>query len=107
MPYQVKLTAKAEWDVDGILRWFHDQRATAAGGRWLGLLMARIDTLEKHPERCRLAAEADELGIELRELLIGKRHGTFRILFVVTEQTVSILHIRHGARSTVSHQDLH
>jgi plasmid stabilization system protein ParE len=74
--YHVELTAKAEWDVDGVLRWFHEQKATAAGGRWLGNIMARIDTLENQPRRCRLADEADDLGIELRELLFGKRHGT-------------------------------
>lgn len=55
MKYRVELTAKAEWDVDGVLRWFHERHATAAGGRWLRNLMARIDTLEKHPARCRLA----------------------------------------------------
>lgn len=106
MTYHVELTAKAEWDVESVLRWFHEQRATTAGGRWLKQLMARIATLERHPERCRLADEADELGIELRELLFGKRHGTYRILFVVEAETVSILHIRHAARSALSRRDL-
>jgi hypothetical protein len=47
------------------------------------------------------------LGIELRELLFGKRDGTYRILFVAAGQTVSILHIRHAARAAVAHRDLH
>jgi plasmid stabilization system protein ParE len=104
--YCVKLTAKAEADVDSVLCWFQEQQAMVAGGRWLGNLLTRIDTLEKHPGRCRLAPEADELGMELRELLFGKRRGTYRILFVIGGQKVNILHIRHAARSAVSHQDL-
>ena len=107
MKYRVELTANAERDVDSALRWFREQHATAASGRWLNAILARVDTLERHPARCRLANEADELGIELRELLFGKRHGTYRILFVIEGQMVNILHIRHASRSAASHQDLH
>jgi plasmid stabilization system protein ParE len=105
--YRVELSAKAEWDVDGVLRWYHEHNAAAAGGRWLGKLMSRIDTLETDPTGCRFADEAEALGIELRELLFGKRRGKYRILFVIDAQTVSILHIRRGARSAVTGQDLH
>lgn len=80
MTFRVELTAKAESDVEGVLRWFVEQRATAAGRRWLERLMARIDTLENHPGRCPIADEANELGMELRELAFGKRRGTYRIL---------------------------
>lgn len=104
--YRVELTAQAEGDVGRVLRWFREQQATTAGGLWLGQMMARIDTLEKNPGRCRFAEEAEDLGIELRELLFGKRQGTYRILFVIAEQTVQILHIRHGARAAVTWQDL-
>jgi plasmid stabilization system protein ParE len=80
MKYQVRLSARAERDVDQVLRWFHGQRATVAGGRWYANLMAKIETLEKQPERCRLADESTDLEIELRELLFGRRRGTYRIL---------------------------
>jgi hypothetical protein len=40
----VRLTAKAEADVDRILRWFHEERAMAAGERWFSRLIAKIDT---------------------------------------------------------------
>jgi plasmid stabilization system protein ParE len=105
--YHVQITAKALRDVEGVLLWFHDQHASASAGRWHSQLMARIDTLERQPGRCRLAAEADELGFELRELLFGKRRGVYRILFVIDGRTVNILHIRHAARRPVSPSDLH
>lgn len=68
--------------------------------------MARMDTLETQPERCRLADEADDVGIELRELLFGRRHGMYRILFEIQGRVVHILRIRHTARDSVSGSDL-
>ena len=69
MKYRVRLTAKAEADVDGVLRWFQEQQASVAGGRWFARLLAKIDTLETHPGRCGVADESNDLGIEIRQLL--------------------------------------
>jgi hypothetical protein len=33
--YHVRISYKAEQDVAGVLEWFRDQLATAAGGRWM------------------------------------------------------------------------
>lgn len=106
MKYQVRLTDKAEQDVVGVLEWFRDQSATAADGRWLAQLLEKITTLETAPARCPLAAEADELGVEIRQLLFGKRRGTYRILFEIDGRTVQILRIRHSARDAVAERDL-
>jgi len=104
--YRVRLTAKAEADVDGVLRWFHEQQATIAGRRWFARLMTKIDTLETHPERCGVADESEDLGLEIRELLFGKRDGVYRILFQIEGRTVQILRVWHGARDHVSPEDL-
>jgi plasmid stabilization system protein ParE len=104
--YRVRLTAKAEADVDRVLRWFYEVRATAAGERWFSRLMAKIDRLEAHPSRCAVAAESEDLGVEIRELLVGKRHGIYRILFQIEGRTVLILRLWHGARDRVSPEDL-
>ena len=106
MKYRVRLTAKAEADVDGVLRWFHEQQAAVAGGRWFARLMAKIDMLETHPERCGIADESNDLGIEIRQLQFGKRHGVYRILFQIEGRTVQILRVWHGARDRVSRDDL-
>ena len=106
MKYQVQLTAKAERDVDQVLRWFRQQQATAAGGRWLAQLLTRLEVLERAPQRCRLADEADDLGLDLRELLFGKRRGKYRILFVIRDNIVGIVHIRHAARDALSADDI-
>jgi plasmid stabilization system protein ParE len=104
--YRVRLTDKAEEDIDAVLRWFHDQRATTAGDRWFSRLLEKIDTLETHPERCSVAAESEALDLEIRELLFGKRHGVYRILFRIEKRAVYVLRIRHGARDRLSADEL-
>ena len=104
--YKVRLTSKAEDDVDRVLAWYRDQIAVEAGVRWFGQLMAKIDTLETNPQRCRLAAEAHELGLDIRELSLGKRRGVYRLLFEIRGQTVHILRVWHCARDALSRDDL-
>ena len=106
MKYRVRLTDKAEADVASVLEWFRDQQALAAGGKWYAALIQGLDTLEMHPERCGLAAEADELGHDVRELLIGKRRGVNRLLFIVSGKAVEILRVWHSARNAVTRDDL-
>ena len=106
MRYQVRMTAKALRDAEDTLRWFDERHSSAAGTRWLAQLMAKIDALEIHPDRCGLAAEAEEVGVELRQLLFGKRRGVYRILFIIRGRTVEIVRIRHSARDALSSDDL-
>lgn len=106
MKYRVRLTDKAEQDVSDVLAWFHEQSAADAGGRWFARLMAHIGNLETMPERCGLAAESKDLGLEVRELHLGRRRGTYRLLFEIRGQVVYILRVWHSARDAVSPGDL-
>lgn len=106
MNYQVHLTDKAQRDVDSVLQWFDDQAAHAAGTRWFAQLMAQVATLESHPERCPLAAEAADLGLEIRELLFGRKRVRYRLLFQIEGRRVLILRVWHGARDSLSQEDL-
>jgi len=104
--YQVRLTAKAEEDIECILGWFQGQSAGVAGASWIAQLMTRIATLESHPERCALAAEADDLKLAIRELAIGRRQGKRRLLFQIQDRTVVILRVWHSARDAISRDDV-
>ena len=106
MKYRVRMTDKAEADVANVLQWFRSQSAIAAGSKWLAELTAKIDTLETMPQRCGKAAEAEEVGIEIRELLFGKKRGTYRIVFQIRGRTVYILRIWHSARDALKSEDL-
>lgn len=106
MRYSVRLTAKAEADVDAALTWLRQQSAAAVVNRWFAQLSARIDTLHANPLRCGLAAESADLGLEIRELIFGRRLGRYRILFQVSGRTVNVLRVWHAARNAVSGSDL-
>ena len=106
MKYRVRLTDKAEQDVSEVLAWFREQSAVAAGGKWFVRLMAHLDRLETMPERCGLAAEAEDLGREIRELHVGRRRGTYRLLFEIRGPVVYILGVRHSAHGAVSRDEL-
>lgn len=100
MAYQVRITARALADANEVLARI-GRIAPQAAARWHAALLDKVQTLEDHPERCPLAVEAEKLGIELRELLFGKRRGVYRILFTVDGDTVLVHHIRHAARDSL------
>jgi hypothetical protein len=52
-----------------------------------------------------MAPENDEFEEEIRQILYGKRQHRYRILFTIREQTVIVLHIRHGAREHLTGED--
>jgi plasmid stabilization system protein ParE len=104
--YHVLLTDKAEADVADVLAWFRDQSAHAAGAKWFAQLMAVVDKLETLPERCAKAAEGADLGLDLREILVGKRRGVYRVIFEIEGRTVHILRVWHSARDALSADDV-
>ncbi len=106
MAYRIFLTAKAESDVALVLAWFSDQRATAAGGRWLAGLQSKIDTLATKAERCNVALESEEIDEEIRELIYGKGRFKHRLLFRIAGQTINILRVWHSSRDVISRDDM-
>lgn len=100
------MTLKAEADIAAVLAWFRDQQALEEGGRWVAALLRVIGTLENHPLRCGIADESADIGTEIRQLLFGKRHGKYRVLFQIDGRTVDILRVRHGAQDRVASDDL-
>jgi plasmid stabilization system protein ParE len=104
--YRVQVSDKAKLDIDHALAWFERQNAAAAGLRWLSLIDAAMDSLQHNPERCSLASEADAVGLDLRELLVGKRSGARRLIFRVSGVEVEILRVWHSARRSLHEEDL-
>ncbi len=68
--------------------------------------MAKLETLEDQPERCSIAAESEELGQEIRELLLGRRRYKYRILFKLSGRLVVILRIWHGSRDSITREEI-
>jgi hypothetical protein len=53
-----------------------------------------------------LADEAADLGLDLRELLYGRRRDVYRVLFTIDGQTVNVLRVRHAAQDRLTPRDI-
>ena len=104
MTYPVVLTDRAAKDLDEAYRWCAEQ-APETALRWYNGFIEALEGLSGNPERCPIAAETRKLALEIRQLLYGRRRS-YRALFVVREQTVVVLHIRHAARQEMSFDEL-
>ncbi len=98
MTFRVETTAAAEQEADAILDWLLSQHAGDTGIRWFLALQDAIASLAEFPRRCPLAPESTAFPFEVRHLLYGHTPHVYRILFTIENQTVYVLHIRHGRR---------
>ena len=78
----------------------------ASSARWYAGILRKIRSLANHPEMWPLADEAEDLGMELREVLFGRRRQVYRILFTIEGQTVHIHRVRHGSQDRLSEYDV-
>jgi plasmid stabilization system protein ParE len=102
MAFLVETTPESERDAEAILEWLYSQHAGDTGIRWFLALEDAIASLATSPARCPLAPENADSPFEVRHLLYGRRPHVYRILFTISGNTVTVLHIRHGRRQSVS-----
>jgi plasmid stabilization system protein ParE len=74
--------------------------------RWRTGLFRIVENLETNPNRYAEAEESVDLGLDLRELLYGRRRNIYRILFTIEEQTVNVLRIRHASQDRLSGDEI-
>ena len=95
MAYRVKLTPRAQKDVEELYRWVI-LRAPHQEAVWYNRLIDAIRSLADHPQRCSISLEGLELVEQVRQLLYGRQ--PYRILFWIKGKEVQVLHVRRGAR---------
>ena len=100
MSYRVEITDRAAREIEEQFDYLQE-RSEAAAERWREGLLAVIESLAEHPERCPRAPEADWFGPNLRQLVYGKKRQAQRILFVVLDEAVVILRVRHSAQDAL------
>lgn len=105
MPYVVHIFPRAMADLRAAVLW-RKQQSPSAASRWLSRLIMAVHSLANNPERCPLADEADDLGLSLRELLYGRKHNVYRILFVIEGLAVNVLRVRHAAQDRLTPADI-
>jgi plasmid stabilization system protein ParE len=100
MSYQILIQPTAFQEIETSYRWMCDNLSADTANNWYYELQDAIASLQTFPKRCPIAPEASIIGREIRQLLIGKRKQ-YRILFVVEEEVIAILHVRHSHQSYV------
>jgi plasmid stabilization system protein ParE len=105
MTYTVIVQPPARRDMEAAYRYIHE-RAPRTAEHWFAGLEKAIASLDMFPNRCGIASESREFDETIRQLLYGKRKGIYRVLFVVRDDTVRILHVRHGARRPMSRDEI-
>ena len=103
MTFRVETTIEAEQDTDDILAWLLSEHAGETGMRWFVALRDAIASLAEFPARCPLAPENEVFPFEVRHLLYCRKPHVYRILFTIEDETVYVLHIRHGRRQPLRH----
>lgn len=95
MAYQVRLSRRAERDLDAIYDYIGAELSGAAHA-WFDGLEAAILSLENYPTRGVRTRER----IELRQILYGRKPHVYRIIFSINEacNCVLVIYVRHGAR---------
>jgi toxin ParE1/3/4 len=95
MAYRVDITRRAERDLDRPYLTIEADSSEQARV-WFNGLERTVLSLDEHPAR---GAPIPEGG-ELRHLLRGRKGHRHRVIYAIDEasSTVTVLHIRHGAR---------
>lgn len=107
MAFEVFFTRRANRDVDEKENWLA-RLGTQAVTRWRARLFHAVEKLEFDALCYPRIDEADELGLDLREVLFGRRRHVYRVIFLVNEKdrVVLIYRIRHSAQDRLTSDDI-
>lgn len=104
MRYTVIILPTAKAEIKEAYQWIFDE-TPAQAAKWLSGISDAINSLSTFPERCALAPESNAFDVEVRQLLYGKKHSIYRVLFTIKDDTVFILRVRHSSRQSITAED--
>lgn len=97
MSFQIVVEKEAEEDLKAAASWIarhsHDKAVL-----WYFDATEAIESLENFPARCPFAPESKKFCSEIRHLIFDK----YRILFIIDDETVYVLRVRHQAQDVLS-----
>lgn len=89
--YRIDIKPTAENDLARRFAQIEKESPQNAVSWYLGLIEA-IEKLDELAERCPIAPEDIDLQRGIRHLVVGD----YRVLYVIEDKTVSVLHVRHA-----------
>ncbi len=106
MKFTVVTLRAAERDFNGILDYLA-ARSKSGAQAWARAFDLALARLEESADKCPLAAENEYVNSQVREILFKTRRGLiYRILFTLSENTVTILHFRGPGQDYVVAMDV-
>lgn len=106
MAHIVSIWPRAQFDMRVTFVRIGRTSSPATASNWYAGILRKIRSLANNPEMWPFADEAVDLGLELRELLYGRRRQVYRILFTIDGQTVNVHRVRHAAQDRLSPGDI-
>ncbi len=101
--FEVILTKRAMEELEANYDWWAENRSLEQANRWYSGLIGKLLTLEVNPERCPLAFEHKSFGMKVHQVTYGLSNNvTHRALFVVRENKVVVLRVRHLAQKDLT-----
>lgn len=106
MNLKVRVSTRAERDVDAIYDWLAD-RSPEGALRWYQTYLSALDGLSVTALGSASAPEADLLGIDLRQAFFGTRKGhVYRFLMVLKDGAIHVVGIRGAGQANATWGDL-
>jgi plasmid stabilization system protein ParE len=99
--FDVQLSAEAEQNIRDAYE-FIKNRGPADPDQWKTGLYEKLESLETIPTACGFAPENDYREAPLRQAF----YGPFRLIFEIRENQVFVLSVRHGARLSLTPDEL-
>ncbi|MBL9125307.1 MAG: type II toxin-antitoxin system RelE/ParE family toxin [Planctomycetaceae bacterium] len=91
--YRVEITSSAEQDIRSI-RAYIARDKPAAAVKWVQVIQKQARSLSRYPDRHGTIPEADDLGVEYREII----HGVYRTLYRIDGERVVVIRVIHSAQ---------
>ena len=111
MAFRVEISPQAFTDLDDIADYITRHGSFDRAEEWFNGIISAIRTLEDLPSRCPVADESEDLEQEAHVLLDGRRNRKYRVYYSIQQRTpskgtVSVFHVRHWARKSLSPDQL-
>jgi len=102
----VRLSPGAYADVREIARFISHRISPLSASRWQTRFESAVARLATEADRRPEALEAAALGVDLREMLHGRRPHVYRVLFTIDGDTVIVQRVRHAAQNQLTEDDV-
>lgn|SRR5579863_1045561 len=94
MKFNVAVTAGADEDIRGILRWIADRSQTGAAN-WFRAWQSVLQSLRDRADHFGVAPESQFHPEPIRQALFKTRRGRpYRALFIIRDANALVLHVR-------------